>query len=73
MPWSVPLEVAALRRAFPVSGVGAYEERWERNDDALEDAHRVAQLAAAAIETQAEAVEVIEIDLTDDSLIGDDE
>ena len=22
-------EVAALRRAFPVSGVGAYEERWE--------------------------------------------
>lgn len=26
-------EVASLRRAFPVSGVGAYEERWETDDE----------------------------------------
>lgn len=59
-------EVAALRRAFPVSGVGAYEERWERDDDALEEAHRVAQLAAAAIETHAEAGEMFDVEVDDD-------
>jgi hypothetical protein len=60
-------EVMALRRAFPVSGVGALEERWEKDEDAVvANAHRVAELAVAAIETQAEAGEVLDVELTDD-------
>jgi hypothetical protein len=57
-------EVAALRRAFPVSGVGAYEERWE---DDTPDVERF----TPTVETHADVVDQLGVylDLHDD-LVG---
>ncbi len=62
-------EVAALRRAFPVSGVGAYEERWESTADRENEARHTAELAAVAIETQAEAGEVVDVEVVEDGAL----
>jgi hypothetical protein len=54
-------EVAALRRAFPVSGVGAYEERWQDIDVPAP----VAPVTADEIQAANTPVNVTEIDYDD--------